>query len=97
MAAPQQDEAKADLSSVETSAVGRHQVVCKVRRLGHWAEPATEPKLCQSVSQEAVIAVSKCTILRVRMGVCRHVNRQAKLCPGSEGPVDLFILLPMKC
>ena len=30
MAASQQDEVKADLSSVETSAVGRHQVVSKV-------------------------------------------------------------------
>lgn len=30
-AAPQQDEAKADLSSVETSVAGRHQVVCEVQ------------------------------------------------------------------
>ena len=98
-AAPWQDEAKADLSSVETSAVGRHQEVCKVQHtvVRSLAELVTESKLCQSVSQEAFLAISSYVIARVRMHVCRHVNTRAELCPGSSGLVVLFILFQMKC
>lgn len=57
---------------------------------GLWAELATEPKLRQSVGQEAAIAISDYMIARVRMHGCRRVNCRAKLCPGSGDPVVLF-------